>query len=71
MRFVAITHHGNFREEVAFNADSEKEFKEKCVTNVSYIAGNGINNSGLRKVWEGLLTTGIESYGWTDFIRVS
>lgn len=71
MKFVATTRHGKFREEVAFDADTEKEFKEKCFENVAYILGNDIDNRALRKVWDNLISTGKESYGWTDFVRQS
>ena len=71
MKFVAVTHHGNFYEEIEFNADTEKEFKQKCIEKVSYIADNGNDNRALRKVWGGLIDTGKGSYGWTDFVRQS
>lgn len=71
MKFVATTHHGNFREEVAFDADTEKEFKKKCFENVGYILGTEVDNRALRKVWDSLIATGKESYGWTDFVRQS
>lgn len=69
MKFVATTRHGKFREEIAFDADTEKEFKQKCVDNVSYISGT--DNRELRRVWDSLLATGKGSYGWTDIVRQS
>ena len=61
----AVTHHGQFHEDVDVYANTREEFANECANNLGYVTAR--NRYIMLLVWDKLLKNGKCSMGWTDF----